>query len=152
MQGLESFFTVSEQMKLFLLSCLFGFPIGIVYDVFRAVRIIFPSGKIAAAIEDILFFIIYAVFLMCFTVSCARSEFRIYFCVGNLIGFIIYFFTVGNITIRIINKTAASVKKGLYLVLRPINNKIVLLFKKCGAFFVGSFQKVKISKKNSKTP
>lgn len=152
MEGLESFFTVSEQLKLFLLSCMFGFPIGIVYDIFRAIRVIFPSGKIAAAIEDILFFIIYAVFLMCFTVSLARSEFRIYFCVGNLIGFIVYFFTLGNITIRILNKITTYVKKSLYLVLGPINNKIVLLFKKCGAFFVGSFQKVKMSKKNSKTP
>lgn len=152
MEGLESFFTVSQQMKLFLLSCLFGAPIGIVYDVFRAIRIIFPAGKLIAALEDILFFIIYAVFLMCFTITCARSEFRVYFCIGNMIGFTIYFFTAGNVVVSIIKRIVMTIKKGLYFVFRPINKKIVLLFRKCGAFFVRTPQKLKMKKKNSETP
>ena len=67
MEGLESFFTASEQLRLFVLSCLFGIPAGILYDVFRVLRMLVRHNKIAVAAEDILFFCTYAVFVMSFT-------------------------------------------------------------------------------------
>lgn len=152
MEGLESFFTASQQLKLFLLSCAFGIPIGIFFDIFRALRIIFPHGKLLVALEDILFFILYGIFLMCFTITAARSEFRFYFCVGNFLGFIIYFFTAGNAVVSIIKIIVMPIKKGLYIILRPINQKIVLLYEKCRGFFVRTLKNVKVKKKNSETP
>ncbi len=152
MEGLESFFTASQQLRLFALSCAFGVPIGIIYDIFRALRIIFPHGKLLVALEDIIFFVLYGVFLMCFTITAARSEFRVYFCAGNLLGFLIYFCTVGNAVVSIIKRIVMFIKKGLYFIFRPVNQKIVLIYKKCRAFFVGTLQKPKISKKNSETP
>ena len=94
MDGLESFFTASQQLRLFVLSCAFGIPIGILFDIFRVIRMFFPHGKILVAAEDILFFIFYGIFLMCFTITAARSEFRFYFCAGNFLGFILYHFTM----------------------------------------------------------
>ena len=55
MEGLESFFTSGQQFGLFFVSCLFGVPIGIVFDMFRVLRMIFRHGRIAVIIEDILF-------------------------------------------------------------------------------------------------
>ena len=46
MDGLESFFTASQQLRLFVLSCAFGIPIGILFDIFRVIRLFFPHGKI----------------------------------------------------------------------------------------------------------
>ncbi|MCI7804978.1 MAG: spore cortex biosynthesis protein YabQ [Oscillospiraceae bacterium] len=152
MEGLESFFTASQQLRLFVLSCLFGVPIGIIYDVFRALRIIFPHGKLLVALEDILFFVLYGIFLMCFTITAARSEFRAYFCAGNLLGFLIYFCTVGNAAVSIIKRIVLFIKKVLYFIFRPVNKKIVLIYKKCRGFFVRTLQKPKINKKNSETP
>ncbi len=152
MEGLESFFTASQQLKLFVLSCAFGIPIGIFFDIFRAIRIIFPHGKFIVALEDILFFISYAVFLMCFTITAARSEFRFYFCAGNLLGFIIYYFTVGNTVVAIFKKIVTVFKKGIYIVLRPINTKIVLLHEKNKNFIVKRFKNMPVRKKNTKTP
>lgn len=148
MEGLESFFTASQQLRLFLLSCLFGIPIGIVYDIFRTIRVVIPHGKILAALEDILFFALYGVFIMCFTVTAARSEFRFYFCAGNLLGFIVYFFTVGNLVVSVIKKIAVFIKKGIYFVFRPVG---VIILKGAAAFFVGIFKKKKNIKKNSQT-
>lgn len=152
MEGLESFFTASQQLRLFALSCAFGVPIGIIYDIFRALRIIFPHGKFLVALEDIIFFILYGVFLMCFTVTAARSEFRVYFCIGNLLGFLIYFFTAGNAVVSLIKRIVMIIKRGLYFIFRPVNQRIVLLFKKCGDFFVRTLQKHKLNKKNFETP
>lgn len=149
MEGLESFFTVSQQLKLFLLSCLFGIPTGIVFDIFRALRVIFPHGKAAVALEDILFFVLYGIFIMAFSSAAARSEFRFYYCIGNLLGFLIYHFTVGSVAVMIIRKLAEAIKKVFYLIFSPINKKIALLFKKIRTFFVESRQKHETNKKNS---
>lgn len=73
MDGLESFFTASQQLRLFVLSCAFGIPIGILFDIFRVIRMFFPHGKILVAAEDILFFIFYGIFLMCFTITCGKK-------------------------------------------------------------------------------
>lgn len=94
---LESFFTVSEQMQLFLISCMFGIPIGVFYDIFRVIRILFPHGTLLTAAEDLLFFIVYSVFIMAFTYAAARAEFRMYYIFGNLTGFALYYFTAGKI-------------------------------------------------------
>ncbi len=152
MEGLESFFTVSQQLKLFLLSCMFGIPIGIVFDIFRTLRIIFPHGKIIIVIEDMLFFIMYGIFLMSFTVAAARSEFRAYFCIGNFLGFILYYFTVGNFVINIIKYIFMLFKRILCAVFSPISKRFVLLYEKNRDFFCGSIQNAKIRKKNSKIP
>ena len=104
------------------------------------------------AAEDILFFIFYGIFLMCFTITAARSEFRFYFCAGNFLGFILYHFTLGNAVSSAIKKTVMVIKKGLYIILRPVSRKIVLLCEKYTAFFCGKFQKYQIEEKNTETP
>lgn len=93
----ETFFTVSEQLKLFLICILFGFPTGLFYDIFRIIRIVIPHNSLAAALEDILFFSVYAVFITSFTYAAARCEFRFFYIAGNLIGFSAYRFTFGKI-------------------------------------------------------
>ena len=103
MEGLESFFTWSQQLHLFLLSCLFGIPLGILFDIFRVFRSIIPHGKIAVALEDLLFFGIYGIFLMCFTVTEARSEFRFFYSLGNLLCFVLYYVTFDSAVINIIH-------------------------------------------------
>lgn len=151
MEGLESFFTSGQQLQLFLLSCVFGIPIGIVFDIFRVIRMIIRHNKIAAALEDILFFCLYGVFLMCFTISMARSEFRFYYCFGNLIGFILYYVTAGTVVTGILKKIIGFIKNALLKIFRPVLNKFALICEKIRTFFVGSFQNIKSNKKNSKT-
>lgn len=149
MEGLESFFTVSEQLKLFLLSCLFGLPAGMCYDVFRTVRLMIPHKKWAVAAEDIVFFCLYAVFVMSFTVSAARSEFRFYFCLGNILGFTVYHFTVGNLIVHILKTFIMKVKKILNVIFSPIRKKIVPLCEKFRAVFCRTIQNIFNRKKNS---
>lgn len=152
MEGLESFFTATEQLRLFLLSCALGVPIGIVYDLFRALRIVFPHVKILVAAEDILFFFLYGVFVMCFTVTAARSEFRFYFCAGNILGFAVYHFTIGNAVTMILRKTVRIIKRILAKIFAPIIKRIVLICEKCRDFFVGTLQKQNNNEKNSQKP
>lgn len=143
MEGLESFFTSGQQMNLFLISCIFGIPIGVLYDVFRTIRIIFRHNKIAVMAEDILFFAIYAVFTMCFTITAARSEFRFYYCLGNLLGFILYYITVGKAVVMFFKKTVGLLKK----IIRKPMHKFALICVKFASEFVGILKNKKTGKK-----
>lgn len=98
-------------MRLFLISCVLGIPIGIFYDIFRIIRIIIPHNNVFTAIEDLLFFVVYSVFIMCFTIGAAKAEFRIYYVLGNFIGFSVYFFTIGNIITDLFVKLTYFMKK-----------------------------------------
>ena len=147
MEGLESFFTAYQQLYLFFLSCALGVPMGIFYDLFRGIRIAFPHGKIAVMIEDLIFFLFYGVFLMCFTVTAAKSEFRFYYPMGNALGFVLYLVTVGRLTVKLMSRVAALVKS----VGAVIMKKIALICGKIMEKFVGSLQIVAFRKKNPPT-
>lgn len=118
---LESFFTVSEQMQLFLLSCFLGIPIGFFYDIFRIIRIILPHNSLATAVEDVLFFAVYSVFIMSFTFAAARSEFRMYFVAGNIIGFAFYYFTAGKFIAGFFVRISLIIKKALVSICISMN-------------------------------
>lgn len=152
MEGLESFFTWSQQLHLFLLSCLFGIPLGILFDIFRVFRSIIPHGKIAVALEDLLFFGIYGIFLMCFTVTEARSEFRFFYSLGNLLGFVLYYITVGSAIIKIIRKIMFIIKKILCRIFSPFIRKSASVRRKIRDFFIAELKNVKFNKKNIKKP
>ena len=144
MEGLESFFSSGQQFFLFIFSCFLGLPLGVFYDLFRVLRITFPHKKTVVVLEDILFFIVYGIFIMCFTVIFARSEFRFFYCLGNLIGFILYYVTIGKFIIKVL--------KWIILHIKGVIKKIILTCKKYFNKFVGSFQIIKIRKKNRKNP
>lgn len=147
MEGLESFFTSGQQLNLFLLSCIFGVPIGIFFDIFRTLRIIFKHCKAAVIIEDILFFMVYSIFIMCFTVVAARSEFRFYYCFGNLLGFILYYVTVGHLIVSFFRTVTEKIQKIISKPARCIMN----LFTKTAKRSVKYVQMIKIRKKFKKT-
>jgi spore cortex biosynthesis protein YabQ len=116
---LETFFSVNEQTRLFLISCLFGIPLGILFDIFRVIRTLFPHNTILVAVEDILYMMIYAVFMTAFTIVCARGDYRFFYTVGNILGFALYFFTAGNIIIGVIRKISGWIHAFFRLIFLP---------------------------------
>lgn len=100
----ESFFTVYEQTRLFLLSVAMGAVFGIIFDIFRALRVIFPFLKknIPTIICDILFVIICGLGIYFFSLVFARGEVRMYYAAGALLGMIIYLMTAGTVIMGII--------------------------------------------------
>lgn len=148
MDGLESFITNGKQLDLLLMSFVFGAPLGVLYDLFRAVRLIFPHGKTAVLIEDLLFFFIYGIFIMSFTVTAARSEFRFFYPLCNALGFIVYFVTLGSKTrkllCKVIKKSEPAVK---YIV-----KKLVSICAKTAFKFSATLQIVHFGKKIHDNP
>ena len=48
--------TIADQTRLFLLALGLGFLLGIVYDLFRVVRMAFTMRRVGVFIQDVLFF------------------------------------------------------------------------------------------------
>ena len=78
----DTYFTVQEQTTLFLFACLLGLPMGLLFDLFRMLRVLFRHAIVVVAIEDILFCCTYAVTLAAFTSVACRGEFRLFYPVG----------------------------------------------------------------------
>ena len=138
----ETFFSVSEELRLFGLSCLFGAVFGVIYDIFRTVRLLLPHNGVLVAAEDILFLMLYAVFLTSFATAAARGEMRFYYVIGNAAGFTLYIFTLGSIVIRTMTKLITAIEVVLRVITCPFRQFFALLRKKAAFKFVGTSKNI----------
>ena len=102
--------SLATQTKNFLLSLGFGFIMGILYDLFRIVKISISKGKLATIISDILYciFLCFALFLFCLTVN--EGEIRLYLLLGSMAGFFVYYFSLGVIIFSFSEKIIAFIR------------------------------------------
>ena len=108
MMQLETFFTVPEQTRLLIFAVLLGIPLGVVFDVLRTLRLLLPHGKLAAALEDVAFLLLWAGALLCFSTVLARGEFRGYYVMGSVLGFLLYRCTLGCVTVPLLGRVLAA--------------------------------------------
>lgn len=129
---LETFFTASEQMMLFLWSVVIGAGLGVVYELFRIVRLTFPHGSVAVFFEDVLFSLIWGFVMFVFVMEFGRGNLRFFYIIGNAVGFILYLVTLGNIVNRIMRGIIGALKKIVSFIFRtlvlPINRFFVALY------------------------
>ena len=128
---LDTFFSVSEHTSLFLLSVVMGAALGVVYDCFRVVRILFPpaAGSKAAAAGDIIFWLIYGFCVFCYTAALARGQVRFFIVLGSLAGFVLYILTVGNFITGIIRRIVTAFHNLLRRVYSEIIEPLVKMLK-----------------------
>ena len=136
----ETYFSFTEHTQIFLMSCAVGVILGIIYDLFRTFRIIVPHNSILVMLEDILFFIIYIIILISFISAFARGQFRVFYILGNILGFILYFFTAGRIAVLIIRKLVYFIKSVLLFLLKPFFLLYITMHKKFQGKFVDFYE------------
>lgn len=111
---------LSVQTEIFLLSLGFGFLLGILYDVFRTLRLIISSSSWFTVFADIVYFMLCAFLVFCFNLAVDSGRIRLYVLLGDLLGWMIYYFSLGEISIRLSNRIISSVKRCFRAVLTPI--------------------------------
>ena len=136
----DTYFTVSEEVQLFGLSCLMGAAVGTAFDVLRAFRLILRHNSILVAAEDILFSGLYAAALTAFSSAAAKGELRFYFVIGNILGAAVYFMTVGSVVMKTLRKLFSLAGAAIDLLLRPVRSFFAPLCKKVTVKFVGYLQ------------
>ncbi len=143
---------------MFLLSVVLGAALGVVYDCFRALRVIFPPAakKGAVAAEDIIFWLIYGFCIFCYAAAFARGQVRFFMFFGSLIGFVLYLVTLGNLVIGVIRSVFGTFYRVLHQVYSRLIEPFVKLFKticqKIVLVFVRNHKNAEITERSIKKP
>ena len=92
---------IASQTRLFLFAVGFGFILGILYDVFRTLRMIISGSKIFVIFMDILYFAVCGFLIFCFSLVIDYGRIRMFSLAGNALGWLIYYFSFGAIAIKV---------------------------------------------------
>lgn len=139
--------TVSNQLFVFLSSAICGIFIGLIFDVFRIVRRIVKTGKAAAVVEDIAYWIIAAAIFFLFAGKVNSGEIRLYFFIGALLGTGLYFVTVSRYVIKVSVCIINFFIKIIGIVFRFLMTPVLFVFKLIGKPF---FFVINLGKKNGR--
>jgi len=143
---IETFFSVSHQVSLFLMSVLLGAAMGVVYDFFRVLRIVFPLAAKSGAVlvQDIIFWLIYGFAIFSYATLAARGQVRFFIFFGSLIGFALYILTIGNFVTGILRRVFSAIygtlRKVYSIIIEPIVNLLRKNCQKADPVFVGSHE------------
>lgn len=132
----------SEQLRGLFLSVGFGFLLGVVYDVFRIIRLLITSKKTGVYIQDILYIIFCAFTSFIFILTVTGGNLRFYILLGCLTGWLVYYFSFGVFAMRVGDAAVRGIRRLFGFVFRIIFSPFKLIFnaiksvsRKSGKFF-----------------
>ena len=107
---------MTSQTEIFIYSIICGIILGVIYDIFRITRIALKLNAVIIAIEDILYLFICAVMTFFYMLASNDGQIRFFIIVGEILGWVVYYFTVGEIVMGL---STAIIKfiKGVFRVL-----------------------------------
>lgn len=111
---------VTNEAVGFLVACGGGFLLGVCCDFFRILRRAFKTPKFVVFIEDLLFFVIVICLSVFIALECNDGAVRVFSLIGEILGAIIYFFTLSKIVMRVAVTIINGIKKALKLVFSPV--------------------------------
>lgn len=97
-------------IQVFLMSVGFGFIVGTLYDMCRFLRMVFIKNNKAVFLQDILFFAVSAVLTFLFLLTVNGGRFRFYIFLALVLGFAVYYFTLGRLMITFGEKALRKIK------------------------------------------
>lgn len=123
---MEYFHGITFQMSRFFYSLGFGFLLGILYDVFRIVRLAVSNAKPFVAVMDFLYFVVCGILSFFFVLVTDEGNLRIYTVLGEVLGWMIYYFSFGVIAMRVTAIAVNGIRRLARLIFRPF----VFVFRK----------------------
>ena len=104
----------------FLQSLLLGVLLSVLYDLFYAVRCLFPVWMQAHIVLDLLYFVLFGVLLFNFLLTETAGRLRYFIILGVVIGWGVYHATMSRLTVRFFNGVIGGVRAVLQAVFRPV--------------------------------
>lgn len=109
---------IQIEVMIFLLSCLLGGFFSFYYDCFRLLRQCIPHHGVVVFFEDIFYFASCSIIAFSFIVEKASGEIRGFLFVGVVVGFILYYFTISIIFMKIMRVVFDIIRKIFTVVLK----------------------------------
>ena len=115
---------VSGEAEVFLLSCAVGAGLGVLYQLLRTARVIFPHFRAVVFIEDLLFGLIsgFCYFLI---FSGYSLSMRAFIAFAMTLGAFIVHITAGRVFVALIRRTDRRIKGVLAKTARKIRHRFV---------------------------
>ena len=132
---------VGYQVVIFALCCISGVVVALLFDMFRISHRVFRTSTLAIYVEDLLFWIVAAIFMFMLSLKYNDGEIRWYMFVGLVFGAAVYLGTLSKIVVKCSVTAIDFLKKLMFSILKillfPI--KIILGFLNRPLFVVMSF-------------
>lgn len=141
-------FTLEAETQIYLMSVLLGVGIGMVYDLFRAVRIMFRHKKAVVFVEDLVFCALAGFAVFTFATG-LTGKLRVFTVVGMAAGFVLEHFSVGNLAIFLFRKLVELLRR---VFVQPLVGFIHKIGQKTKTGFVKSHIIFNKNKKISQKP
>ena len=114
----------NSQIGIFLIYLIAGVLICLLYDIFRALRKTVKTPDLVTYIEDTIFWILVAIFLIYLIFVLNSGEIRFFMFIAICLGGIAYYFTLSkyfmNISVHVLSFVKAIVKKLISILLIPL--------------------------------
>ena len=111
-----------EQSRIFLLSVGFGFVLGILYDVFRIVRLVVSPGKRLVAVYDVVYVILCAFLSFLFFLTVNNGAVRGYALFALLLGWAVYYLSLGIFVVKLTSFLVNLTRRIFSAIMRPVNS------------------------------
>lgn len=135
----------SEQTLIFFASLGVGFLLGVLYDFLRALRLSFTKGRAAVVVFDLIYFSAVALGSYIFILAANKGEIRSYIIIGELLGALFYYFSLGVAVIKITDNFVKVLKCFYAFVFKVVS----FPFRVIGKFFYRFCNKIKSFLKKS---
>lgn len=110
----------------FLISLPVGCLIGLIYDFFRLIRVVYTGGRIKLFFEDVLFCIMSSLVFTVFMFNVNMGVVRLFAVFGALVGFFAYRFSVGIFTVPLAKKLKALMTAPIKRAVGAFSGRLVL--------------------------
>ena len=131
-----------NQVSRFLMSMGFGFILCVLYLAFSFLRMIMGEKKWMYIFSDMLFGITATVLSFFFMIIYNNGQVRFNLVLGQMIGGIVLYFTMGRYLTKTIEAVSLTVRKAVRVFLMPA----VLYLRSFPSFFIRLYNKLKIKK------
>lgn len=121
---------LADQTEIFLYAIGFGFLLGILYDVFRTLRMIISESKGFIFFMDVLYFAACTFLIFCFILVVDSGRIHAYVIMGIVLGWIVYYFSFGAIAMRVSRAVKGLLKKLFSALFKPFECLIKRILKK----------------------
>ena len=129
---------VGYQVGIFVLCCIAGVVVALLFDVFRISRRVVRTSTVATCVEDLMFWIISALFMFALSLKFNDGEIRWYMFLGLAFGAIIYFGTFSRFVVKCSVAVISFFKKLLITIFK------ILLFRSLKLCITAIFQCFKL--------
>lgn len=120
--------SIYMQTLVLLYSVLVGAIIGVVFDVFRILRLAFTVNKVVQFIYDILFSIIATLIFILFLFYANDGTVRWFSTLGSIAGFYLYYNTLGRLIMMIAETIISIIKTVLRFIWSITMRPLIALF------------------------